>query len=121
MPMTFNMESTTTKTPPALVVVKKRVAGSSQGQQHPSYHVQAGSHLQSALRTTSAGLHQAVIGAGAAGLVTARELSREGHSVTVFEQNTVVGGVWKYAETVEDDLLGLDPNRERVHSSLCVS
>ena len=29
---------------------------------------------------------QAVIGAGAAGLVAARELIREGHAVTVFEQ-----------------------------------
>ena len=41
--------------------------------------------------------------------------------MTVFEQSTVVGGVWKYTEDVEDDLVGLDPNRERVHSSLCVS
>ena len=102
------------------MVVNEKFVGSSQDQQHPSYHSQAEAHLQSALRTAS-GLPQAVIGAGAAGLVTARELSREGHSVTVFEQNTVVGGVWKYAETVEDDLVGLDPNRERVHSSLCVS
>ncbi|KAL9310406.1 putative FAD/NAD(P)-binding domain superfamily [Arabidopsis thaliana] len=30
--------------------------------------------------------HVAVIGAGAAGLVAARELRREGHSVVVFER-----------------------------------
>ncbi|XP_039011985.1 putative flavin-containing monooxygenase FMO GS-OX-like 11 [Hibiscus syriacus] len=54
----------------------------------------------------------AVIGAGAAGLVTARELQREGHRVTVFEKVNKVGGIWLY------DPLGLDPNREIVHISL---
>ena len=61
---------------------------------------------------------QAVIGAGAAGLVAARELRSEGHDVTVFEQDSKLGGVWNYSEDVESDLLGLDPNRERIHSSL---
>ncbi|KAG8477354.1 hypothetical protein CXB51_030240 [Gossypium anomalum] len=60
----------------------------------------------------------AVIGAGAAGLVTARELQREGHRVTVFEKANKVGGTWLYDSRVESDLLGLDPNREIVHSSL---
>lgn len=36
--------------------------------------------------------HVAVIGAGAAGLVAARELRREGHSVVVFERQNQVGG-----------------------------
>lgn len=64
---------------------------------------------------------QAVIGAGAAGLVTARELKREGHTVTVFEQSHTVGGVWNYSEdTEDDDPLGVHPNRGRVHSSLYV-
>ncbi len=58
---------------------------------------------------------QAVIGAGAAGLVAARELLREGHKVTVFEQGSRVGGVWVYTEEIEkDDLLGRDPNRLKV-------
>ena len=61
---------------------------------------------------------QAVIGAGAAGLVAARELRSEGHDVTVFEQDSKLGGVWNYSEDVETDLLGLDPSRERIHSSL---
>ena len=61
---------------------------------------------------------QAVIGAGAAGLVTARELRDEGHEVVVFEQDGSIGGIWNYSEDVEDDLLGLDPDRERIHSSL---
>ncbi|GMI98311.1 hypothetical protein like AT1G62620 [Hibiscus trionum] len=60
----------------------------------------------------------AVIGGGTAGLVTARELQREGHHVTVFEKANRVGGTWLYDPRVETDLLGLDPNREIVHSSL---
>jgi len=61
---------------------------------------------------------QAVIGAGAAGLVTARELQLEGHTVSVFEQDSKLGGVWNYSEDVETDMLGLDANRKRIHSSL---
>eukprot|EP00955_Chlamydomonas_euryale_P035809 350242-Chlamydomonas_euryale.AAC.2 len=58
---------------------------------------------------------QAVIGAGAAGLVAARELLREGHSVSVFEQSGSVGGVWAYDPAVEDDdMLGSSPGRTRV-------
>ncbi|KAE8699716.1 Detected protein of unknown function [Hibiscus syriacus] len=60
----------------------------------------------------------AVVGGGFAGLVTARELQREGHRVTVFEKANNVGGTWLYDPRVETDLLGLDPNREIVHSSL---
>ncbi|KAK8587893.1 hypothetical protein V6N13_086853 [Hibiscus sabdariffa] len=60
----------------------------------------------------------AVVGGGFAGLVTARELQREGHRVTVFEKANNVGGTWLYDSRVETDLLGLDPNREIVHSSL---
>ena len=40
---------------------------------------------------------QAVIGAGAAGLVAARELLREGHTVQVFEQGERIGGIWDYS------------------------
>ncbi|KAK9832816.1 hypothetical protein WJX81_004138 [Elliptochloris bilobata] len=66
-----------------------------------------------------ASLNVAVIGAGAAGLVAARELLREGHTIAVLEQNERVGGIWDYSADVEsDDLLGLDPKRRRVHSSL---
>ncbi|MFT5208746.1 MAG: thioredoxin reductase [Flavobacterium sp.] len=59
----------------------------------------------------------AVIGAGAAGIVCARELVREGHDVTVFEQSNRVGGVWVYDKEQEDDLLGLTA-RKSVFSSL---
>lgn len=42
------------------------------------------------------GFSQAVIGAGAAGLVAAQELRAEGHMVTVLEQSNSVGGVWRW-------------------------
>lgn len=62
----------------------------------------------------------AVIGAGAAGLVTAHELLRAGHQVAVFEQSQTVGGLWNYDPRVEDDPLGQQPS-ERIHSSLYAS
>ncbi|XP_017973445.1 PREDICTED: flavin-containing monooxygenase FMO GS-OX-like 4 isoform X1 [Theobroma cacao] len=62
--------------------------------------------------------HVAVVGAGAAGLVAARELHREGHSVVVFERGNEVGGTWVYTSRVEPDPLGIDPTRPIVHSSL---
>lgn len=59
----------------------------------------------------------AVIGAGPAGLVSAREALRAGCDVTVFETGTDVGGVWVYSEAVEDDPLG-KVSTQTVHSSL---
>ncbi|KAF5957475.1 hypothetical protein HYC85_004700 [Camellia sinensis] len=63
----------------------------------------------------------AVIGAGVAGLVAARELQREGHRVTIFEKLHRLGGSWVYDPRVEDDPLGLDSDREIVHSSVYLS
>ncbi|XP_031502628.1 flavin-containing monooxygenase FMO GS-OX-like 5 [Nymphaea colorata] len=66
-----------------------------------------------------AGKEVAVIGAGAAGLAAGRELRREGHRVVVFERGNTVGGTWVYTPEVESpDLLGVDPNRTLVHSSV---
>ncbi|XP_057449844.1 flavin-containing monooxygenase FMO GS-OX-like 4 isoform X2 [Lotus japonicus] len=62
--------------------------------------------------------HVAVIGAGAAGLVAARELRREGHRVVVFEQGEQVGGTWVYTPEVESDPLGQDPKRRIIQSSM---
>jgi thioredoxin reductase len=61
----------------------------------------------------------AVIGAGAAGLVTARELARAGHQPVVFEKSHSVGGVWVYSPSTEADPLGL--HSPRIHSSLYAS
>ncbi|CAN8245242.1 unnamed protein product [Cochlearia groenlandica] len=62
--------------------------------------------------------HVAVIGAGAAGLVAARELRREGHSVVIFERQKQVGGTWIYTDQAESDPLSVDPTRPVVHSSV---
>ncbi|CAM6012070.1 unnamed protein product [Sphagnum balticum] len=62
-----------------------------------------------------------IIGAGAAGLVTAKELLREGHKVVVFEQAMHVGGLWVYDPEADSDLLGIEPHRKRVHSSAYAS
>ncbi|KAM1516679.1 hypothetical protein ACFXTH_015603 [Malus domestica] len=62
-----------------------------------------------------------VIGAGPSGLVAARELRKEGHSVMVLEQNHDVGGQWLYDPNVEgEDPLGRSPTL-KVHSSLYTS
>ncbi|XP_042465373.1 flavin-containing monooxygenase FMO GS-OX-like 9 [Zingiber officinale] len=42
--------------------------------------------------------HVCVVGAGPTGLVSARELLREGHSVVVLEQNHDLGGQWLYQD-----------------------
>ncbi|KAK6121643.1 hypothetical protein DH2020_044620 [Rehmannia glutinosa] len=63
-------------------------------------------------------LKVAVIGAGISGLITARALKGEGHQVVVYEKLDQLGGTWVYNPEVESDPLGLDPNREIVHSSL---
>lgn len=61
---------------------------------------------------------QAVIGAGPAGITTARELQREGHDATVFEQMPDIGGVWLPDQLSEDEALGAGLERKGVHSSL---
>ena len=67
---------------------------------------------------SSRSLHVAVIGAGAAGLVAARELTREGHTPVVFERAASIGGNWVY-----DDALAPDQplGAAGVHSSLYAS
>lgn len=59
-----------------------------------------------------------MIGAGPAGLVVAHELLKEGHDVTVFEASSAIGGAWQFDSSTDSDLLGLDPLRHKVHSSM---
>lgn len=63
----------------------------------------------------------AVIGAGVAGLNTARELKKDGHEVVVYEKSDQIGGIWVYTPEFEDDPLGQIPDRKVVHSSLYAS
>ncbi|XP_076942396.1 flavin-containing monooxygenase FMO GS-OX-like 3 isoform X2 [Bidens hawaiensis] len=63
-------------------------------------------------------LKLAVIGASVAGLIAARELQRESLQVVVFEKSHQLRGTWAYDSRVESDLLGINPNRDLVHSSL---
>lgn len=63
-------------------------------------------------------MNVAVIGAGAAGLVAARELLLEGHSVRVLEASHSLGGVWVLDPETESDPLGVAPGRRLVHSSM---
>jgi glutamate synthase (NADPH/NADH) small chain len=45
---------------------------------------------------TRTGKHVAVIGSGPAGLAAAAQLNKAGHSVTVYERNTRIGGLLRY-------------------------
>ncbi|XP_077235943.1 flavin-containing monooxygenase FMO GS-OX-like 3 isoform X2 [Tasmannia lanceolata] len=76
------------------------------------------SNLPPSIKPSKTSCHVAVIGAGAAGLVAARELRREGHKVVVFETGDQIGGTWIYNPNIDSDPLGLDPSRKIVQSSL---
>ncbi|TVU13135.1 hypothetical protein EJB05_40667, partial [Eragrostis curvula] len=60
-----------------------------------------------------------VVGAGVSGLVSARELRREGHDVTVMEQSGGVGGQWLYDPRADaGDPLGLAGVHSAIYASL---
>lgn len=56
----------------------------------------------------SSALNIAIIGAGPAGIVSARHSIADGHNVTVYEQNEEIGGVWVYTDNVGKNKYGLD-------------
>lgn len=58
----------------------------------------------------------AIIGAGAAGLATARALREVGISAMVFEAGAELGGIWRHDPRSESDPLG--QSGPRIHSSL---
>lgn len=53
-------------------------------------------------------LNIAVVGAGAAGIVTAKHYVGGGHNVTVYEQNQELGGVWVYTDEIVKNQHGLN-------------
>lgn len=59
-----------------------------------------------------------MIGAGAAGLASIKELLAEGHAVTGFEQGAKPGGVWVYGDATDSDLLSASQSRRKVHGSM---
>lgn len=60
----------------------------------------------------------AVIGGGVAGLISTRELQREGHRVTTFEKSDKLGGLWAYDPRVESNPLSHEVVHSSVYSSL---
>uniref|UniRef100_T1H1R1 Flavin-containing monooxygenase n=1 Tax=Megaselia scalaris TaxID=36166 RepID=T1H1R1_MEGSC len=54
-----------------------------------------------------------IIGAGMAGVCTAKHSLQNGFKTTVFEQTGAIGGTWVYTDTTEKDEYGLD-----IHSSM---
>ncbi|XP_044951872.1 flavin-containing monooxygenase FMO GS-OX5-like isoform X3 [Hordeum vulgare subsp. vulgare] len=69
----------------------------------------------------SRSLRVAVIGAGAAGLVAARELRREGHAPVVFERTDGVGGTWVYEADADASASPEPPGGPRRRSNLYAS
>ncbi len=59
-----------------------------------------------------------IIGAGAAGLVAAKEMIQAGHDVTVFEQSPATGGIWDYTELTDADVPAGDAVWSSVYASL---
>ncbi|XP_031636053.1 dimethylaniline monooxygenase [N-oxide-forming] 3-like, partial [Contarinia nasturtii] len=58
-------------------------------------------------------LNIAVVGAGAAGLCSAKHCLAEGHEVTVYEQSEEIGGVWYYTDEIGKDKYGVP-----IHTSM---
>lgn len=55
----------------------------------------------------------AIIGAGPAGLVAAKNSLDFGHEVIVYERNSVVGGLWVYTDQIGNDEFGIP-----IHSTM---
>lgn len=53
-------------------------------------------------------LNIAIIGAGPAGLASARRSIGQGHNVTVYEQQNELGGVWVYTDEIGKNKYGLN-------------
>lgn len=54
-----------------------------------------------------------VIGAGMSGLCAGKNAKLAGHTVTIYERTSSVGGTWNYTDAVGKDEFGLD-----IHTSM---
>lgn len=61
-------------------------------------------------------LNIAVIGAGLGGLCAAKYAKNAGHSVTIFEQNSKIGGTWIYTDETGKDEYGLNIHTSMYHN-----
>lgn len=61
-------------------------------------------------------LNIAVIGAGLGGLCAAKYAKIYGHSVTIFEQNSKIGGTWIYTDAVGKDEYELNIHTSSYHN-----
>lgn len=53
-------------------------------------------------------LKVAIIGAGQAGLCSAKRAIDEGFNVTIYEQSEHIGGIWHYTEKTGKDQYGIN-------------
>lgn len=60
-------------------------------------------------------LNIVIVGAGLSGICAAKYALHSGHSVTIYEQSSSVGGTWIYTDATGSDEYGLD-----IHSSMYV-
>lgn len=61
-------------------------------------------------------LNIAIIGAGMAGLASAKYAKSSGHLVTIFEQCAELGGTWIYREETGRDEYGLNIHTSMYHN-----
>lgn len=59
----------------------------------------------------------AIVGAGPCGLCAAKHALKYGHDVTVFEQNSEIGGLWDYTEKNGNNEFGI-PIHNRMYQGL---
>lgn len=60
-------------------------------------------------------LNIVVIGAGLSGLCSAKYAIQAGHSVTIYEQTSSVGGTWNYTDEIGTDGYGIDIHTSMYH------
>lgn len=60
-------------------------------------------------------LNIVVIGAGLSGICSAKYAIQSGHSVSIYEQTSNIGGTWIYTDTTGTDEYGIDIHTSMYH------